>query len=163
MRHLNPEISNAPIWIFVQDSINALQMTIPAAGYRKVFWAYYYVQTSVLSSVRELSNIDIDADFLGFPQVQKNNRVAVEAAIDLFNLCRDQDYIGVICHNAGIHPEDYHRFLVEDDWSHLNNPRKYLRFLEKNSFYTLSNKLNIAKENGLQDDRFHMFRASSQA
>lgn len=162
MRHLKPEISNALIWLFVQDSVNSLRAAIPSAGYRKIFWEYYYVQTNVLNSVRELSDIDVDADFLSFPQIQKNNRIAIEAAVDLYNLCRDPDYIGVICHNAGIPPQDYRKYLVPEDFSHVTNPQKYQTFLEKSPFYTLSSKIRIAGKNGLPDERYHIYKAASQ-
>lgn len=162
MRQLKPEIAKAPLWTFLNDSINSLQASIPSAGYRKILWCYYYVQMNVMNSLQDLSSVDIDADFLRFPQVQKNNRIAIEAALDLFNLCKDPNYISVICQNAGISDKQYSKHLVAEDFAQLKDPSKYKSFCTNHTFYTLNNKLNIAKQNQLPKDRYKMYKAASQ-
>lgn len=139
-RNLYPIPNSGNIYSFIEASINALIAIKPELKLkeRKEFWLFYYIKEDYFSNLASLFNADIDFDFLGFPFIRRNTRHAVEAFLDLYNLCRDENYIEVLSYCAG----------------KQKHVKKYGKYCYKGQF-TIQSKCNIAKsEHGMDFQKF---------
>lgn len=128
---LNPEFYNTRSFIhFIDASTNALVLNNQAITMQKEYWLFYYIKEDVISNFYSLQRADINLDFLGFPTIKRTTRHAIEAYIDLFNLCHDPEYIEVMKYCANKENK-----IAE----------KYGCYRYKNQF-TIHSKIQIAKE-----------------
>ena len=115
---------------------NYLCMNVPGFHESKEFWLFYYVKEDLAMSMNSLNGQVIDYMYLPYPLIQNNVRHAIEAYLDLYNLTKDQTYMDVLrCNARQITPE-----VCSD---------KYRERLEKVKFFSLKQKLHIAKNLGL--------------
>ena len=123
---------------FIGDSINQLINEIPGIREKEEYWLFYFIREDFSANLFSLCGMDIDTDFLGFPVIRKNTRHAIEAFLDLYNLCRDQEYINVLkyCSNKK-----------------ANGIGKYKNYIHNKQF-TIYSKVKIAKEEYDQNFEF---------
>jgi hypothetical protein len=119
------------IYNFVDASINILVNSIPTLTTTKEYWLFYYIKDDFFANWKSLYNANIDQDFLGFPLIKKNTRHAIESFLDLYNLCKDEEYIIVLEYCA----------------KKNNNAGKYSSHLFNGQF-SIQSKCNIAKTYG---------------
>ena len=130
------------IYNFIDASINKLLHNMPELRMEKEYWLFYYIKDDFFANWRSLQNVDINQDFLGFPLIKKNTRHAIEAFLDLNNLCHDKDYLIVLEYGSKL----------------CQTPGKYQEYLYKGQF-TIQSKNNIAKAYG-QDFQTYIEKAS---
>lgn len=88
------------IYSFIQASVLQLNRQNPYLIYKKEYRLFYYIAEDFCANMNFLSNYDITMDAFGFPVIKKNTRNAIEAFLDLYNLCCDDMYIDVLMYNA---------------------------------------------------------------
>lgn len=138
---VNPDLyanPNRNIYSFIEASMNYLININPKLRETREFWLFYYIKEDYFSNLSSLFNANIDFDFLGFPFIRRNTRHAVEAFLDLYNLCMDENYIEVLSYCAGKQKQ----------------VKKYGKYRYKGQF-TIQSKCNIAKsEHSMDFQRF---------
>lgn len=127
---INNELFNQNnIYNFIEWSVNKLISISPGIKATKEYWLFYYIKDDFCNNLSSLCNRDISIDFLGFPQIKKNTRHAIEAFIDLNNLISDNEYITVLeyCSKQGKYSSKYNEYLYKGQ-------------------FTIQSKFNIANE-----------------
>ena len=84
------------IYNFINNSVNLMINDNPNLTSKKEYWLFYFIKEDFYSSLYSIYNVDIDMDFFGFSLIKKNTRHAVEAFLDLYNLCLDPEYLVVL-------------------------------------------------------------------
>lgn len=115
------------IYNFIEASITLIINSIPNLTSQKEYWLFYFIKDDFWANWSSLCNANIEQDFLGFPLLRKNTRHAVEAFLDLYNLCMDSEYMTVLKYCARQH----------------KNSGKYTEYLFHNQF-SIQSKCKIA-------------------
>lgn len=126
---VNRNLYGRSIYNFIDASVGRLIEKTPGLRSTKEYWLFYYIKDDFLSNFSSLYNADIDQDFLGFPLIRRNTRHAIEAFLDLYNLCMDQGYMEVLKYCSG----------------EQKNVERYKDYLHNGQF-TIQSKCNIAKD-----------------
>lgn len=110
---------NGNIEQFINDSVNCMIMNMPGLNMRKEYWLFYFIQEDFRTNLWSLYQINIDADIFGFPNIRKNTRHAIEAFLDLYNLCSDSDYIELLkfCSKQTSNIEKYEKYLYNEQFT----------------------------------------------
>lgn len=132
------------LYNFIDDSVNRIIYNSQGINSRKEYWLYYFIREDFRGNLWSLYNVDIDTDFFGFPLIRKNTRHAIEAFVDLHNLCSNQEYIEVLKYCAGIE----------------SNIEQYRKYLYKRQF-TIQSKVEIAEEKDGKDFS-HLLKISKE-
>lgn len=119
------------IYNFINNSVNLMINDNPNLTSKKEYWLFYFIKEDFYSSLYSIYNVDIDMDFFGFSLIKKNTRHAVEAFLDLYNLCMDPEYLVVLEYCSKKRDES----------------GKYKKYLYKGQF-SIQSKCNIAKVYG---------------
>ena len=128
----NPNILN-----FFNDSMNCLISEHPELKDTKEFFLFCYIRDDFFANINSLYSMDIDLDWASFPVIRRNTRHAVEAFLDLFNLCRAPYYEEVLKYCA-------HKLNGKKD---LKKYGKYL-VAHRTSLFTIPIKYEIAQKHG---------------
>ena len=81
---------------FIEASTNVLTYNNREVVAQKEYWLYYYIKEDVTSNLYSLQGRDINLDIFGFSSIKRTTRHAIEAYLDMFNLCGDPEYIEVM-------------------------------------------------------------------
>lgn len=127
---VNPMLyENNSIEQFINASVNCMIRDIPRLNEKKEYWLFYFIKEDFRMNLWSLYQTDIDVDFFGFPMIRKNTRHAIEAFLDLYNLCSEQEYMEILKYCA----------------KQKSDIQKYRKYLYREQF-TIISKYNIAKE-----------------
>lgn len=115
---------------FIEASTNTLVCNNREIVVQKEYWLYYYIKEDVTSNLYSLQGKDINFDIFGFSSIKQTTRHAIEAYLDMLNLCNDPEYIEVMKY-----------------CSHKPNniTKKHLKYKHNNQ-YTIQSKADIAKK-----------------
>lgn len=121
---------------FINDTISRLEVLLKSNDIslyeQKEYWLFYFIIEDFRANLYSLQATNIDVDCLGFPLIRKNTRHAIEALIDLFNLCHDSGYIEVLLHN---------------DKKKMYSTGKYARYIYSGTRnFTIQSKARIARD-----------------
>lgn len=118
---------------YITLNIDYVQRNNPNLYSSVPYWLFYYIQNDFLTNMYSLENYDLDSDPFGFPTIRRNTRHAIEAFIDLVNLCHDENgYLPVL------------RFCDKKD--DLPSGCKYEAYAEKTGYFSIYGKSKIAQD-----------------
>lgn len=118
---------------YITLNIGYVQRNNPNLFSSVPYWLFYYIQNDFLTNMYSLENYDLDSDPFGFPTIRRNTRHAIEAFIDLVNLCHDENgYLPVL------------RFCDKKD--DLPSGCKYEAYAEKTGYFSIYGKSKIAQD-----------------
>lgn len=115
---------------FIEASTNVLTYNNREVVAQKEYWLYYYIKEDVTSNLYSLQGRDINLDIFGFSSIKRTTRHAIEAYLDMFNLCSAPEYIEVM------------KYCSHKESRVTGNYWKY----RYNNQYTIQSKARIAKE-----------------